>query len=193
MLIQGHGVNDMPRGSCKKDGKICKFYRVWSSMLERCYSETLHKRCPTYIGCSVAEEWLILSNFKKWFEVHYIEGYQLDKDLLVEGNKTYGPDTCIFVTGLLNNLFTDSAKIRGECPIGVAVNKRSGKYVANLKMYGRKKWLGQFNTPEEAHQAYIKAKREYVLEVVEMQRGIDNDRVLDVIYEKYSNMETPNV
>ena len=76
---------------------FCPFYRRWVHMLERCYSERYQEKKPTYIGCTVCEEWLRFSNFKSWMETQDWEGKHLDKDLLVEGNKIYSPDTCILV------------------------------------------------------------------------------------------------
>ena len=80
-LIFGIGVNDYD-GHVRINGKIIKSYDVWHSMIERCYSKKSHKKRPTYIGCKVHKEWLYFSNFKKWFDENYIEGYELDKDIL---------------------------------------------------------------------------------------------------------------
>ena len=75
-----------------------KHYLTWMNMLERCYSMKSLARNTTYVGCTVVEEWHNFQNFAKWFEENYIEGYHLDKDIKVEGNKVYGPDTCLFVS-----------------------------------------------------------------------------------------------
>lgn len=45
--------------------------------------------------------------------------------------------------------------------LGATLNKRSGKYAAQIVIAGKKTHLGYFATPEEAHQAYLKAKRKY--------------------------------
>jgi hypothetical protein len=44
--------------------------------------------------------------------------------------------------------------------LGVFVDKKSNKYVSKLQTNGKQKWLGLFETPEEAHQAYLIAKRQ---------------------------------
>ena len=72
---------------------------VWRSMLQRCYMQNESQK--TYIGCSVVNEWHNFQNFAKWFELNWPKDgglYELDKDIKVKGNKTYGPDFCLFVT-----------------------------------------------------------------------------------------------
>ena len=43
--------------------------------------------------------------------------------------------------------------------LGVSLNK--GRFRANIKLNGKLKYLGLFDTPKEAHEAYLKAKREH--------------------------------
>lgn len=54
-------------------------------MLERCYSDKLYKRYPTYRVCSVTEEWYNFQNFAKWYDENYYEvddeKMELDKDI----------------------------------------------------------------------------------------------------------------
>ena len=80
------------------NGKITKVYMTWKNMLVRCYNSKTQIKQPTYVGCTVVEEWHNFQVFGKWFDKHYIEGYHLDKDIKVKGNKVYGPDTCTFVS-----------------------------------------------------------------------------------------------
>jgi hypothetical protein len=44
---------------------------------------------------------------------------------------------------------------------GVSLNKRSGKYHAQIKINGKQTYLGRFDTPEEAALCYNKAAWEY--------------------------------
>ena len=74
-LLYGVGLNDYD-GKINVNGKILKFYKVWQSMLSRCYDFKYHSRYPAYIGCSVCKEWHSLTAFKKWFDENYIEGYE---------------------------------------------------------------------------------------------------------------------
>lgn len=105
-----------------ENGKNTRIYKTWKNMLRRCYSEKEHKRSPTYIDCTVCEEWHNFQNFAEWYENNYyeIEGerMELDKDILVKHNKIYSPETCVFVTEKINTLFTKRQNDRGESAIG---------------------------------------------------------------------------
>jgi hypothetical protein len=156
-LVQGVGTNDNP-GPVVVDGKIVKSYNVWTCMIARCYSERCLKKRPTYTGCSVSKDWLLFSNFQKWFDSNYIEGCQLDKDLLIAGNLVYSAETCVFVTPALNTLLSDHGAARGDCPLGVSFRKDSRKYSAHVNIDTEPHYLGLFDTALEAHRAYQLAK-----------------------------------
>lgn len=44
---------------------------------------------------------------------------------------------------------------------GVSPHKSSGKWQAQIRAFGKLKYLGVFNQPEEAHLAYVKASEKY--------------------------------
>lgn len=98
-IVFGVGINDVGRVSNNKNGANyrCPFYARWHSMITRCYSEKFQYKNPSYIGCSVCDEWLTFSNFKRWMEQQDWHGKDLDKDILVKGNRVYSPETCMFV------------------------------------------------------------------------------------------------
>lgn len=167
-LIYGIGINDADystRYTVKGKRVMCPFYRTWMSMLVRCYSEKLQQSRPTYIGCSVCEEWLTFSNFKKWMEKQDFEGKQLDKDLLISGNKEYSPESCIFVYRTLNTMLLDRAAGRRGLPLGVSYKSKSLRLVSQIMLTGKKKHLGYFLTPKEAHKAWQQAKKALIFNV----------------------------
>lgn len=88
-------------------------------MFSRCYSLAYQRRQPTYVGCTVDPAWHKLSDFKVWFDENYRPGYQLDKDILVPGNKVYGPDTCVFVPQRLNLTVSVAPDPNRQLPLGV--------------------------------------------------------------------------
>lgn len=88
---------------CKVDKRV---YGLWFQMLRRCYDKDQQQRSRgrSYVGCTVCDRWLVLSNFandimnidgyEKWRDYH---GYCLDKDTIKHGNKEYSPSTCCFI------------------------------------------------------------------------------------------------
>ena len=163
-LVYGVGINDLD-GPVYINRKSLKFYAVWHSMLCRCYSDKFQARSPTYRGCSVCDEWLLLSNFKVWFDANYRTSMELDKDALVKGNKIYCPEACRFVPSYINNLLCDSGAARGDLPIGVNAmkpNSRTGKINTTYRCCcsdGHGRQLAKtFKTVAEARQWYITTK-----------------------------------
>ena len=95
---------------CKTNGRITPHYQVWKDLIKRCYYKYYLDINPTYIGVTVCEEWHNFQNFAGWFEDNYKEGFELDKDLLVKGNKIYSPETCCFVPQEINLIFMSNRK-----------------------------------------------------------------------------------
>lgn len=197
-LVYGVGINDAGYVVTKKetvvvDGKRkmklvweCPYYRVWHSMLMRCYSPKYQERQPTYKGCSVSEDWLRFSNFRAWMECQDFEGKQLDKDLLFEGNKVYSAETCVFVTSVVNSFTSDRGAARGECLIGVDWHKASGKFRATCRntFTNKKEHIGYFACQVEAHQEWLKRK----LELATLLAAEQTDtRVAKALIERYAN------
>ena len=152
-------------GKGKYDSTYKKFYKLWYSMKKRCYNYEIQKKYQTYIDCSVISEWHNFQNFAKWCEINYVEGFQLDKDILVKRNKIYSPDTCCFVPIEINNFFVKHEEKRGPYPIGVShyVNKHNvNVYTSQVKILSKIKYLGEFDSIEKAFQAYKKEKERYI-------------------------------
>ena len=155
----GKGVNDYNGIIYNPTNKNkIKSYQQWKSMLQRCYDIKYFGKYNTYKDCKVCEEWLLFSNFKKWHDNNYIDGYQLDKDIIIKGNKIYSPETCCFIPEELNKLFTKSNISRGNLPIGVCKKTKSNKYFSTVMINKNKKHLGSFKTIKEAFNTYKLAK-----------------------------------
>lgn len=82
-LVEGHGINDMYWGWVSECEWNKKVYRKWTRMLYRCYNEDFHqtKKGKNYIGCTVCDRWLSLSNFVE--DVPKIDGY--DEEMFLNG------------------------------------------------------------------------------------------------------------
>lgn len=186
--LYGVGINDadyviQPTINGKR--ALCKAYQTWSGMLQRAYSDVWHKRYSTYMDVTVCDEWHKFSTFKKWFDVNYVNDWQLDKDLLTP-TKVYSPDTCLFIPSWLNKFTIDSKAIRGNFPIGVSLHKRDGVFQSNCKnpITHKKEYLGSYRTPEKAHLAWMARKIEIAYELKDAIDAVDArlfQRVLDII------------
>ena len=160
-LVCGVGFNDKTKPTWV-DGKNVKEYQLWQDMLSRCFSEKLQTRYPTYKGCNVSDNFLHYSFFYDWCQEQIGFGkvddkgryWQLDKDLLFIGNKTYSETTCVFVPQEINKFFNEYGNARGEYPLGVSFDKQKGKFKAHCAVNGKLQYLGRFNTPEEAFAVY---------------------------------------
>jgi len=161
-LVYGVGVNDANYVvTGRNNGKqvLCPVYSTWKAMLDRCYGPKNDGRNQAYVDCSVTEEWFSFTKFSAWATVQLYwneDGVELDKDLLVEGNRVYSPETCLIVPKVVNNFFPQ--KITED--IGV-------KYFPNRKKpwrakcgCGKKndKWIGYFATKKEAQTTYLQEK-----------------------------------
>ena len=143
-------------------------YNKWKAMITRLYSEKSFMVRPTYKGCTVDKTWFNFQIFADWYKNQRFStcGYQLDKDVLVKGNRHYSPETCCLVPQEINTLMGRSLSCKGDFPIGVHRNKHSGRFVAQAcGVEGR--YLGTYDTPELAFYAYKKEKESYVKEVAE--------------------------
>jgi len=100
----GHGAYSSRINNCKTEQ-----YIKWFSMFNRCYDKSYQEKQPTYIGCSVSEEFHNFQNFAMWYDKNiYACSYplELDKDLFVLGNKVYSPSTCCFIPKEINNVLS---------------------------------------------------------------------------------------
>lgn len=164
-LVCGVGISDIKIRD--ENGELLKSYVIWKEFLRRCYSKKSHKKNPTYINCTASDEWIYYSNFQKWFDNHYIEGYHLDKDLLQEGveNKIYSADTCIFIPHALNSFFTNTHSTNKSGYIGASWYKKYNNWRASISVYDHEnktkkyKHLGYFDDIIDASNAYKKARQ----------------------------------
>lgn len=102
----------------RNDGKHTKEYKVWHSMLCRCYTEQYQKNGHTYKDATVCDRWLVFANFledlpliegyNEWIASTNVYEYALDKDIKGNGSKVYCLENCCFIT------FSDNSKERNE-------------------------------------------------------------------------------
>lgn len=158
----------------KINGKITKEYGAWKRMLERCYSEKLKTKRPTYENAICCDEWLYFENFYEWlhkqdnFDKWYSgEKWGLDKDIIIKGNKIYSPDYCCLVPLNVNNLFTKHDNNRGAFPIGVSKDKDMFRVGCRNPFDDENLYLGDYSTERHAFQVYKKYKENIIKQVAQ--------------------------
>lgn len=182
----GEGKYKMSKGK----GNDIKCQRAWMDMLRRCYDENSRHKNQSYKDCDVCEEWLNYQNFAEWYynNIYFVgeEKMHLDKDILYKGNKIYSPQTCIFTPQKINDLFTKGDKIRGNLPIGVALEQHRFKtsYRASCTNGNRNQiYLGCLDTPHEAFLLY-KLNKELVIQSIAEEY---KDKIPNKLYEALMN------
>jgi hypothetical protein len=139
-------------------------YSKWSGILERCYDPSSLQMYECYKDVTVCNEWLNYQNFAEWAKQQIGYGnrnWATEKDLLIRGNRIYSPDSCCFLPAELNNQLLKATKARGECVIGVNVNKPNGKFIAHCQGWredSATSHIGIFDTELEAFHAYKREK-----------------------------------
>lgn len=140
--------------SCGMDSRGREEYAVWRGIFHRCYKDGPLGIKPYYTNCVVSEKWFDFQNFAGWLEPKKMHrfGWLIDKDLLVRGNREYGPDFCCLLPCVLNNNIQIRTKKISNLPVGVG--KSGNKFAAFLT----KEYIGLFSTAEDAHRAYCNQK-----------------------------------
>ncbi len=182
-LVKGWGINDadyvvkVKTAHYDESGKrrfkevwSCPFYAKWLSLLDRGVNKKYAINKPSYLNASVNIEWKYFTQFKSWMEKKKWEGLQLDKDILLPGNKEYGPNTCCFVPGYINTLIVVGGSKTG-LPIGLTYHhtQKDGTkvYTARVSDENKKcKRLGDYTDVKTAHKAWQIEKARVIEEVV---------------------------
>ena len=169
----------------KVNGVRTKEYDLWNSMLKRSYSDNYKKKNPTYIGCEVSDKFKSYEYFYEWCHKQIgfgVDGFELDKDLLIKGNKVYSENVCIFIPSEINQLLVKREALRGEHLIGVSWSKTNKAFRARVnKNKGESEHLGYFNTELEAFNAYKTAKEAFIKEQAEKWKGKIDERAYEVL------------
>ena len=152
-------------------GKLTREYRVWTQMIVRCYDDS-KDNASRYVkrGVIVCDEWHCFQTFAEWFNRYSREGYQLDKDIIVQGSKIYSPETCCMVPQKINALFiTGSYSVKSKrLPVGLTeypTKKYGLRYSVNVRVDGKQICKGIYPDIEEALDSYTKAKEGIVKEM----------------------------
>lgn len=188
-----YGIGYLGVGDFKPSlsGRPTEQYVKWSSMLSRCYSAKKQEVQGSYKGCTVHSDWHNFQNFAKWCSLQrgFGLGYELDKDLLVEGNRVYSEQGCSLIPKQLNSLLINSKSGMGNGVLGYSYDARRKRYVSHLSVNNKKTHLGSFATENEAREAYVKAKQAHLENTLEIFKD-----TLDVrVYKKLKKTEIEDI
>ena len=183
--LYGRGFLGSGEYDCIQDKEA---YYLWTRLLARAYNSNYHDKFPTYKDVQVSEDWWNFQNFAEWcysqkfFNAKDNKGnsYQLDKDILIKGNKVYSPETCCFVPSEVNNLLLSNGANRGECPLGVSRVRNTDKFRAYVSG-GYLGYLGTFNTLEEAFAKYKESKEKHIKTVAEKWKDLIDYRAYEAL------------
>ena len=109
---------------------------------------------------------------------------QVDKDILIKGNKIYSPDTCAIIPQYINTLFIRNNRKRGQYPVGVYYNKRAKKYEAMYKINGKNKHIGYYTSVDDAFLAYKEYKEDHIKQIADeyFSNGYITEQVYNAMY-----------
>lgn len=161
-------------------------YIKWRNMIQRCYYKKIHEYKPYYASCTVCEEWLNFSNFEIWYNENYIDGkkFDLDKDILVQGNTEYAQDTCALISHYANTVFED----RG-IKSNIVENSQTGKFDTSMSLLGKRTEIGSFDTQEIAQQELFESKKNYIIKFAIKSKN----KVPDKVYRAMMNWQVENM
>lgn len=183
--VYGIGYLGIGEFHTKTNGKSTKCYNIWKSILERCYDIKHREINITYIDSKMDKKWFNYQTFAKWFYSNYNENlmkdWDIDKDILIKGNKIYSENFCVLVPPQINTLFCKRQNDRGQYPIGVCYHKQHKKFISQCKINDKRKTLGLFASPIEAFTAYKKAKESEIKRVANLWKDKIEPRVYDAM------------
>ena len=169
-----------------------KTYQVWCSMLQRCYSPRSEYMKRNYKDCEVSDYFKIFPQFLEWWKMKS-EGIsvdlQLDKDILIKGNRLYSETTCTLVPRDVNMLLIKRDKARGKYPIGVTYCKKAKRYKAQFSKFNIITHLGFYDDIEGAFLAYKQAKEDYIKEVANKYKDVIEDKVYEILMKYEVNID----
>lgn len=151
-----------------------KEYIAWSSMITRCYSKLTEQNKNFYYkyqNVSVCKEWLLYETFYEWlhsqdnWDILKDSKFEIDKDILIKGNKVYSPETCCLVPHNVNTLFIKCDKLRGNYPIGVTYKARDDVFEIQCSINGKETYLGRSKTPEDGFLIYKNFKENLIKQI----------------------------
>lgn len=163
----------------------CKSFSQWNDMIKRATGSRFKEMKPTYKDCTVSENFKDFNYFHNWClcqNGYGLDNFELDKDILIKGNKHYSEDTCCFVPPEINSLILSCKGSRGEFPIGVTKVKSTGKYITQVRRKRLGKYYSTSSYVEEAFLKYKNVKEDYIKYLADIYKDNLDEKVYNALY-----------
>ena len=154
-------ISDISKSNTYTDDRLqhgykgTKIWRTYHNIKQRC-SNKKHPRYKDYgsRGITICEEWSNnITSFINWaIENGYNESLTIDR---IDNNKGYSPDNCRCVSYAIQATNTNLRKDNTSGYRGVT--KDAWNWRAQIQIKGKQKFLGYFNSAEEASEVYENA------------------------------------
>ena len=118
---------------------------------------TLNSKHKDYVnyggrGITICEEWLDVQNFYNWaISNGYSDGLSIDR---IDNDAGYSPENCRWTTRTIQSRNQRIRKNNKSGYRGVCFDKKLGKYIAQIMINKKQKYLGLYPTAEEGAIAY---------------------------------------
>ena len=176
--VCGKGYKGIKYPSRDENGNKLKEYQTWRNILIRSFDEKSKIKRKTYKDVTCCDEWLNYENFYEWIHSQenfdkWVNGckWDVDKDILIKGNKIYSPKTCCLIPQNINLLFSKSNSLKRHLPTGITYDKKRNKYLTSCHNHKDKIqiYLGAFDTKEEAFDVYKHFKESVIRNVADIE------------------------
>lgn len=154
-------ISDISKSNTYTDDRLqhgykgTKIWRTYHNIKQRC-TNTKHPRYNDYGGRSITmcKEWLNdINSFINWaIENGYNESLTIDR---IDNDKGYSPDNCRCVSYSVQSINTSLRKDNTSGYRGVTKDRHNWR--AQIQIKGKQKFLGYFDTAEEASEVYENA------------------------------------
>jgi hypothetical protein len=134
-----------------------KLYNVWRSIKDRC--NNIRSKAWKYYGgrgIKVCEEWNQPEAFIEWAVTNgYKDGLTIDR---IDNNKGYEPSNCRWVDMKTQN--RNHRQRENKTGFRGVYKSKNGKYTSMIAINQKYRYIGIFDTAEQAAEAYQRAKEE---------------------------------
>lgn len=136
-------------------------YRTWSDAKTRCINPK-HKSWEYYGGRGISfyQDWS--NNFLLFYNWAMLAGWQRGLQLdRINNDGDYTPDNCRFVSKKVN--LQNTRKVKKA----KGYKKNGNGFQAYIDLHSKRVYLGTYKTKEEAHNVYLKARRDRLAEYLD--------------------------